>query len=391
MKFKIPFLIFFGLACFLATQVFAQSVEIKNAYRSYKDIESPLIKVPTVIDVPFSFDEILIERLDFAIFDKTENRFEPYFLKQELVASPIFASTNPFVSSAGLMVDNNASTFADFYLPENGSGSVQINLTSKEEVTASAITLLLDNYVALPNFIEIRAFVGTTQRIIVAKKRMDQNTIFFPKTSASSWTVILFFGQPLRIGELRLQQERVAESKLAVRFLAQKEHSYRIYFDPDRQVLVPVGESPNLSSAKDILALSFVSSNRNQEYIISDVDKDGVPDILDNCVSLINPNQEDVNQNGRGDLCDDFDHDGLMNSQDNCIDYPNKGQEDFDGDGKGDACDKEESRITERYKWIPWIGIIFAGLVLATLFILTAKASKKAPEESKDDTKEENL
>jgi len=69
--------------------------------------------------------------------------------------------------------------------------------------------------------------------------------------------------------------------------------------------------------------------------------------------------------------------DGLINYRDNCPDNPNRDQKDTDGDGLGDACDQEESRLTERYAWIPWLGIGFASVVLVVLLILTAQSMRK--------------
>jgi hypothetical protein len=49
----------------------------------------------------------------------------------------------------------------------------------------------------------------------------------------------------------------------------------------------------------------------------SDVDGDGVPDSLDNCKLVANPNQRDTNGDGYGNLCDpDFNGDGTVNIND---------------------------------------------------------------------------
>ena len=48
---------------------------------------------------------------------------------------------------------------------------------------------------------------------------------------------------------------------------------------------------------------------------------------MDNCVNVVNPTQADVDNDGRGDLCD------------NCPIVYNPTQTDSDGDGNGDACD----------------------------------------------------
>lgn len=73
----------------------------------------------------------------------------------------------------------------------------------------------------------------------------------------------------------------------------------------------------------------------------SDDDNDGILDTEDNCPFTANPNQEDVDNDGTGDLCDDnidSDGDGISNAEDNCPLTPNPNQEDTDGDGVGDAC-----------------------------------------------------
>ena len=56
--------------------------------------------------------------------------------------------------------------------------------------------------------------------------------------------------------------------------------------------------------------------------------------------NVFNPNQEDSDGDGIGDICDDDrDGDDIANDIDNCPDTPNPNQEDSDGDGIGDACD----------------------------------------------------
>ena len=356
-----------------------------SAYRFYKDIAGISINVPTVVEIPFAAD--FIERFDFAVLDRATNSFEPHFFKQETLINeiPISVSTIPNTVSANRMIDKDTRTYADFLLPENTQGQVQITLSSASPITSSILTALLANNVALPTSVEIRAFVDGQNRIVVASRRMDQHTIRFPQTISNKWQITLNYGQPLRISELRLNQDNATKSNArAIRFLAQPGHSYRVYFDPDRSAKAPVGEAGNLAFAQDVLTIQAISSQNNPNYIIADVDSDGVPDIRDNCVSVSNSDQQDINNNGRGDACDDFDQDGIINSKDNCPDNPNRDQRDTDSDGVGDVCDKEESRITERYPWIPWVGIGFAAVVLIVLLVLTARAT---PPTNQEDSK----
>ncbi len=58
-----------------------------------------------------------------------------------------------------------------------------------------------------------------------------------------------------------------------------------------------------------------------------DQDEDGVPDVVDNCPQVANPQQENQDTDTAGDACD------------NCPQHTNPGQGDQDGDGVGDACD----------------------------------------------------
>lgn len=388
MKTKILFLSLVALVSAVTTN--AQSLpqgsvsSVISAYRAYKDVNSVPISVPTAVEMSFADD--FIERTEFVVLDKTTNSFEPNFFKQETLVNetPLSLSTIPSMSSlfAARMNDGDAKTYAEFPLPENALGNVQITILSRFPVTSSSIATLLDNNVALPNFVEIRAFVGGQNRIVVANRRMDQQTIRFPQTTSDRWTVTFGFGQPLRISELRLSQDNaVRSSSRTVRFLAQPAHSYRVYFNPDRSSLAVVGEAGNLVSAKDVLAVGASVAQNNPGYIIADVDNDGVPDIRDNCVSVANSDQQDLNNNSRGDACDDFDQDGIANTIDNCPDSPNRNQKDTDSDGLGDVCDGEESRITEKHAWIPWVGIGLAALVLVVLFVLTAKAVPVARKE----------
>ena len=71
-----------------------------------------------------------------------------------------------------------------------------------------------------------------------------------------------------------------------------------------------------------------------------DKDGDGVKDAVDNCPDTYNKDQADLDNDGKGDLCDDdIDGDGINNDVDNCPTTANADQADRDNDGIGDVCD----------------------------------------------------
>lgn len=78
-----------------------------------------------------------------------------------------------------------------------------------------------------------------------------------------------------------------------------------------------------------------------------DRDGDGVLDAMDNCVETANASQLDLDEDGTGSACDeDLDGDSRANFQDNCPFIPNEDQLDTDRDDEGDACDDDDDNDT---------------------------------------------
>jgi len=85
------------------------------------------------------------------------------------------------------------------------------------------------------------------------------------------------------------------------------------------------------------------SNDNTSGQIKPDTDGDGVPDIGDNCPTTFNPNQNDLDEDRVGDLCDpDIDGDNILNSPDNCPTVSNENQIDSNNNGIGDACEGDQ-------------------------------------------------
>lgn len=351
--------------------VFSQTTNSISAFQDQKNIQINHLSTPTVVEIPLDGD---CDAKDvFAVYNKTSSLFEPYYIKSKILDEPNSITLTIDNTYSSKLNDNNLSTFEEFDILDDNMAEVMVTLKSDRVIAADSLTILLDKHVALPNKIKISALVDGREKNIITKE-MDGYKVYFPKTSSSEWLMHFYYTQPLRITEIKLHQtDKISTNSL--RFLAQPKNEYVLYLNPDRVVDIKVGEAGDLLSDDEVLILdaSSLYSLPNPDYVLADIDNDGVPDIRDNCINIFNPEQEDLNNNGKGDVCEDYDKDGIINKNDNCPSIPNKDQIDSDNDNIGDVCDNEESRITEKYAFIPWIGIIFAFITIIILFMITYK------------------
>ena len=98
------------------------------------------------------------------------------------------------------------------------------------------------------------------------------------------------------------------------------------------------------------------ASSDDRTLLALDADGDYLPDALDNCPGVQNPDQSDADGDGYGDACpvyQDMDGDSVADKDDNCPNIATSDFSDRDGDGVGDPCDKSPDGIEPEPEPIP--------------------------------------
>ena len=378
---KLTLISFLLIFTFVQADTSEKNLEIIQSFQEVLEVPSLEISTPTVVEINLPSPEDIAH---FGVYSVLDDVFEPYSYirpsRQNLDQLPAQIKTS--TGNSPELNDRNHTTFEDFDLDENGNGNVEIEYSFSEEIRSNSVTLSLAQYVALPNSVTLSAFVDGRYKRVLSDFRPSSRALTFPETTSAQWKIEFTFSQPLRINELHINNLDLAETPSKLRFLAQPEKTYKIYLNPDIIISQSTSEKPNLSDDSVEKTLALLNPTPNLSFELSDKDQDTIPDIYDNCVSTSNTNQEDINRNNRGDVCDDFDRDGVLNPRDNCVNDPNRNQADTDGDGIGDTCDEEESRFTERNPAIVWGGMILAVMIFLGLFASVASKIRFRKEDS---------
>jgi hypothetical protein len=98
-----------------------------------------------------------------------------------------------------------------------------------------------------------------------------------------------------------------------------------------------------------LLATLVLATSAQAQPNLPDTDKDGIPDAMDNCILVANPDQADFDHDGFGNACDaDVNNDGLVNSIDISILRNSFGKQgvlgDINGDGIVNSVDVSQAR-----------------------------------------------
>jgi len=181
--------------------------------------------------------------------------------------------------------------------------------------------------------------------------------------SARDLTLELSYGGILKIKDLKLLTKKEDVSSSFGYFYVDNtcDNEYLFYFGD-------LGENTASRGSRSLPVVfqTHVSTSQNLDYE-PDFDSDGIENHIDNCMTVANTDQKDINYNKRGDACEDSDNDGVVNADDNCPEKSNRNQADDDDDLIGNACDAEDDRFFEKnnilvYAFAALVGMIFFGL-----------------------------
>ncbi len=402
----VVFLIFFVSISVLAkTQKI--TLEDKGEFQSVAHISKNDFVVPTVIDVPVNFNPNALKEV--IVVDGNE-KIIPAILTKSVSMHKIKFNAKDSLGTSTIqnIVDGDMNSFAEFPFSESKElageyvvstvthgdnkekittkmaqpdklNKVDIDISSSESFKSDRFTMYFDKHIMNPKTIRVTSFdSNNNEKVLLSERPFMQKTIIFPEEYTNHYRITLGYDNPLRISEIIFDGSKVSESTQDyVRFIAQPKMAYNIFYNTNKNIVVDSGEIPNLQSQKNVPIVQPVNNQDNLLYKKADRDNDGIIDREDNCVSIKNTEQIDLDHNGIGDACEDFDKDGIINAEDNCQNVANHNQSDIDGDGMGDVCDEEESRFMEKYPWIPYVvlGVVF--LVVAGLTIKTLKTNKQ--------------
>jgi hypothetical protein len=122
----------------------------------------------------------------------------------------------------------------------------------------------------------------------------------------------------------------------------------------NKDAVVTEEVAPEEAAAPETAAQDTTLNSDEPTLLDLDADGDYIPDAMDSCPSVQNPDQADSDGDGVGDACpvyQDFDGDGVADKEDNCPNIATSDFADQDGDGIGDPCDKSPDGVEPEPDW----------------------------------------
>ncbi|MEI7652843.1 MAG: thrombospondin type 3 repeat-containing protein [bacterium] len=365
-------------------QVEADVYAVTKPFRQYSPITLP--SLPPTSAIVRVYSSLIDQHAPWIIVDETDEKLARFNLLSETQHTPrpsyTISSSAPIDTTKLKWLGDH---FADTYISieKTDRSRVVTTFTYHYEEPQTVRSFL---FVAKEPFdvqVTVLYDVKGEQKYALVDHHYESpfGSFEVPLFSSSDWRIEIAHTEPLQIMELEpVTTRELNSSEYFGAFAAEPGHTYGFYIDHESPSDRVYSYDSNITFARDPRYDAHpLKLTANPHFVTADQDGDGIPNSRDNCISISNPTQEDINGNGKGDACDDHDLDGVMNPYDNCIDKYNPDQKDTDGDKLGDACDGQESRFTERYPWLPWVGILVGFGTVIGIHLTTQKKKNQPP------------
>ncbi len=364
------------------------SDEVLDKFQMLVDIPKIENKIPELYEfiLPLTVEERFPD--DFFLFNETSGFQEDVqiSINENLENPGIKITDNRPCCQYENLIDGNLNTYQEYKIGENNNEATII-LETKAPITSESTFLNMPRNSRLPDTVKISyEEIPGKNVVLVAETKLNSMEIKYPKTTSKKWFYEFKYSQPLRISEFQINFDpKILFRNYKIKFLVQPNSEYTLYYRPFTEIpelnsTVKIYPNTNVKKYPDFLQPVIIGKLISE---IQDEDGDSVVDSIDNCLEYPNREQEDANFNGIGDVCEDLDFDNVVGYIDNCPSIRNPDQRDTDADKLGDACDKEESRFTEKYPFIPWVGMGISLFVVLTLFFLSSKIKINQDENDK--------
>jgi Thrombospondin type 3 repeat len=322
-------------------------------YEKVGDVVLPNeIELPTVFKIDKSKNNIGEGEYGLVVDQNNElatlyTRFQKEDNSQPNVQSTI-KSLSPTKEYIGFINDAIPNTFTEFDLDKDG-GKASFEYNFGKISNLENVSFQLAAGVANPEMIEVLAEKNGEKFTIISKSRF-LNGDNFPPVKVDKIIINLYHSQVLRISEMFVTTGfgfDKTEAQQNYYFLAKPGSQYKAYLSGGR---IPSSyETLPDNLGYEIKEVSIPRFINNIPFTTKDTDKDGVLDQVDNCITVENADQADLDKNSRGDKCEDRDLDGVWDYKDNCTKSSNPDQKDTDKDGTGDVCDIDDSRLFQTF------------------------------------------
>jgi hypothetical protein len=269
------------------------------------------------------------------------------------------------------LVDGDLDTSFTFHPTQEGDKTIE--LTFPEKIEVSEIDVVLDNGIIPYRKISIFADFGDGKFLPILNEIDFRWHLKFPTIKVKGLQIKMKTPHFLRISEIRIIGQEESQQKNELIFFAEEGKSYFLYSDAHfgAKDFYPKKSQP-LSFDELTPVFDFESSGKNPDFN-PDFDGDGINDVLDLCPKVVDPDNKDVDGNGRGDVCEDPDLDNIYSNKDNCPFVYNPNQKDSDQDKIGDECDDVEGRLTENMDFLLWVVFGLGALILVWLVVRAEK------------------